>query len=215
MHYLRNIYLLVNFIKVMLGIDIKKPYKQPQPDHCVPCCIKIMLDNQFTSTNNPSLSKISSMCKYRNAFGTSVDRLKSNLKDLESLRIKFNEKEESNIAFLEELLKNKCLPMILLDLDKYLLKRDGNTIIRSDDDIIFHAVVVAFIDKQNEKIFIFDPLHNKYKKSKIDDKLNIYEELSYQELYDLWVNEALIYPVYWFTKIQNKLDKFQKRLPNE
>ena len=139
----------------MVFKEIKKEWTQPQPDQCVPTVIKTALDNQFAHLNIPSLSSIGSMCQYRNAYGVPIDRLKTNLKQLENMGIQFNEKEDANIDFLKSLLDQGSFPLILFHLRDYNKGKKGSIEVDDDGEIDFHMVIIVGIDPQKQEVKVF------------------------------------------------------------
>lgn len=193
----------------MVFKDIKKLWTQPQPDQCVPTAIKTVLDNQFSQLNIPSLSSIGRMCQYRNAYGAPIDKIKGNLKQLESMGIQFHEKEEANIDFLKGLLEQGIFPMILFHLKDYNKWKRGSVVVEGDDEIDFHMIIVVEVNPQKQEIRVFDTIHDRYKNYKNHEK---YDTIIYQKVYSLWTSEDLIYPVFWFTELPKPGKKTQKRL---
>ena len=175
-----------------------------------------MFDNQFTHVTLP-LHKFNSWCKYEGKYGGGIplEKLKRYLSPkLDELNVDYNEKEHVNIDFLHKLRTQGIFPLVVFHLKDYnKWKKKTRITVLSDDEPNLHVLIVVDIDKANEKILLYDTLHDKFRKIKTER--DNYDEISFQELYDSWTHKDLVYPVIWLSKQENsnqKVDKIQKKL---
>ncbi len=193
---------------------LSKKTWQPSSDMCVSASFKVMCDNQFGSTKI-SLSTLNKWCKYEGKYGGGIplSKLREYLTPkLAQLGIIYNEDEQKNIDFLYNLRQEGIYPLVVFHLRDYNeWKKRGNIEVFSDGEPNLHVLIVVDIDKENEKIKIFDCWLDKYriKNSEDDD----YDELSFRDFYSYWSDEGLIYPVFWLSQqAAQKINKHQSRL---
>jgi len=181
----------------------KKPFTQPTRDMCLTTAIKIVIDNQFA--RNLSLKDINNSCKYEGKYqyGVGIDNfLEQNLnKMLNKIGIMYHFKENLKIDDLFKLLEEGIYPIILFPLSKYneWSEIKGEREVSEDGGTNTHALIIVGIDKEEEKIKMFDTVPNKFKN--YDDLINIYNEISFVKFLSFWLHENLIFPTLWFTNI--------------
>ena len=191
---------------------------QPRLDMCVSTCLKIICDNQFSQIRI-SIKQFNLWCKYEGKFGGGVplDKLREYLTPkLTDMKIDYNEKENINIDFLYKLREEGIYPLVVFHLRDYnKWKKNTKIEVFSDDEPNYHVLIVVDIDKEKQTLKVFDPLYDKYRKRKQEEPDNEgnYDEISYQNFYNYWTKEELIYPVIWLIKKEKqKVNKEQKTL---
>ena len=70
------------------------------------------------------------------------------------------------------------------------------------------VLVVIGIDKENQKIKLFNTIHNKFKD--YTDLINMYDEISFVKFSQYWVHSELIYPCIWFEPKKSKKEQVSK-----
>ncbi len=193
----------------------KQPTFQPERAMCVSTAIKNVLDNQFTQ-NALGLKEINKLCKYDGIYqgGIPLEMLPDFLaKPLNILNIIYNFKENNKIDDLYDLLSQGIYPIVvfhLKDYNQWHNKRQTEVI--GDNEPNYHVLIIVGIDKENQKILLFDTIHNKYKN--YNDLNNIYDEISFVKFLEYWVHKELIYPCIWFSPKKNKpeVSKNQKKI---
>ena len=165
---------------------LKKYSFQPRLDMCVSTCLKIVCDNQFDDAI--SIRQFNLWCNYegKSGGGIAIDRLKEYLyPKLIQKRIVYNDKENVNIDFLYNLRKIGIYPIVIFHLRDYNeWKKKGGIQVLGDDEPNYHNLIVVDIDKDKQKILLFDTMYDKYRKKENDE--DIYDEISYHDLYKYW-----------------------------
>ena len=192
----------------------KQPFWQPNDDMCVTTAIKNVIDNQF---NVPfPLSEANKLCKYNGKcrWGIAIDNLEIRLtKILKKMNIKYNWKEQLKIDDLYNLLEKGIYPIVIFHLSKYnkWAGKDDLREVSGDGELNLHFLIIVGIDKDSQKITIFDTLRNKFINYGAG---NLYKKIVFVKFLEAWVHKEFTYPAIWFSKIDKngKINKEQTAL---
>lgn len=189
----------------------KRPTFQHERAMCVSTAIKNVLDNQFPQLDL-GLKQINKLCKYEGKYqdGIALELLQELLlKPLSELNVIYNIKEHNTIDDLYNLLNQGIYPIIafhLKDYNEWQSKKFTEVI--GDNEPNYHVLVVIGIDKENQKIKLFNTIYNKFRD--YGDLTNMYDEISFVKFSQYWVHSELIYPCIWFESKKSKKEQVSK-----
>jgi len=134
--------------------DLKQPLHQTELASCVPTCIKVILNHQFSLSLKEK--QIKKWLGYT-ILGCVPHSIRNLSEKLKREGIELKEKIVKNEKELIDLIKNKHLPLVYFRAN-YLDGFSEEVEVDEDGNKYYHSVVLIGVDDEKEKFYIYDSL---------------------------------------------------------